>query len=386
MSLLQQAQQYIQQRFSDSESPVYPYHNWEHTEFVYNKAKEIIQAEGIDQETEEQILLATLFHDIGYLMDVATHEEKSAVVAKEWLGTHNYPTEKIDHVCRLILSTKNSEPTTTIEEKIMRDADISHLGTDYFWTFTARLRKEFEILQNTPITIKEWNIINAEFLESVEYQTSYGKLNWNPVKLEHLTQIRSTIKTGNKKKKEKEKKVSSIPEKGIETMFRVTLRNHINLSSIADSKANTLLSVNAIIISIVLSTMYPKLDNNPNLLYPMISMLITNAMTIVFSILSTLPSTTSGKISKELIVQKKGNLLFFGNFYRMNLDEFEWGINQLMKDREYLYGSLTRDLYFLGRVLNKKYRLLRTSYFVFLAGIFISIIVFAFNVRIGGPF
>ena len=47
-------------------------------------------------------------------------------------------------------------------------------------------------------------------------------------------------------------------------MFRVALRNHITLSDIADTKANILLSVNAIIISLVLSNLLPKLDNPSN--------------------------------------------------------------------------------------------------------------------------
>ena len=81
--------------------------------------------------------------------------------------------------------------------------------------------------------------------------------------------------------------------------------------------------------------------------------------------------------TKEDVANQKVNLLFFGNFHQMKLDEFEWAMNEMMKDRNYLYGSLTKDLYFLGLVLNRKYNILRLTYLVFIIGIIVSVIAFA---------
>ena len=68
----------------------------------------------------------------------------------------------------------------------------------------------------------------------------------------------------------------------------------------------------------------------------------------------------------------------------MKLDEFEWAMTEMMQDRDYLYGSLTKDLYFLGLVLNRKYSLLRTTYTVFMIGIVISVIAFAVAFKVSG--
>jgi hypothetical protein len=163
-------------------------------------------------------------------------------------------------------------------------------------------------------------------------------------------------------------------------MFRVALRNHLNLSKIADNKANTLISVNAIIISIVLSTLFPKMDNNPYLIYPGLTIIIFSIITILISILSTIPKTSHGVLSREEVLNKEGNLIFFGNFHKMPLDDYEWSIGELMKDRDYLYKSLTRDLYFLGKVLNRKYMLLRYSYYIFMIGLIASIVMFSVSV------
>lgn len=161
-------------------------------------------------------------------------------------------------------------------------------------------------------------------------------------------------------------------------MFRVTLNNHTKLSQIADSKANILLSVNAIIISIALSTLIPKLDSptNAHLIVPTFVMLMFSVISIIFAILSTRPKVTSGLFTRKDIEEKKVNLLFFGNFHKMPLDEYQWAMNVLMKDREYLYNSMIKDLYYLGLVLNRKYKLLRITYTVFMFGIITSVIAF----------
>ena len=93
---------------------------------------------------------------------------------------------------------------------------------------------------------------------------------------------------------------------------------------------------------------------------------------------------TQGKFTKEDVANKKVNLLFFGNFHKMKLDEFEWAMSEMMQDRDYLYSSLTKDLYFLGLVLNSKYNLLRVTYTVFMIGIIISVIAFAVAFQLSG--
>ena len=185
------------------------------------------------------------------------------------------------------------------------------------------------------------------------------------------------------KKKKKKKSKKEKPDRGIDTLFRVTLSNHTRLSGIADSKANILLSVNAIIISIALSSIIPKLDSprNTHLIVPTFVLLMFSVVSIIFAILSTRPKVTRGVFTRQDIEDKKVNLLFFGNFYKMPLEEYEWAVNEMMKDNEYLYNSMIKDLYFLGLVLEKKYKLLRITYNIFMVGLIVSVIAFviAFN-------
>ena len=97
---------------------------------------------------------------------------------------------------------------------------------------------------------------------------------------------------------------------------------------------------------------------------------------MVYATLSNRPKITEGKVTRESIKQRKANLLFFGNFYNMSLDEFQWGVNEMLKDPEYLYGSMSRDLFFLGKVLAHKYQYLSICYNTFMYGLIVSIAAF----------
>jgi hypothetical protein len=172
---------------------------------------------------------------------------------------------------------------------------------------------------------------------------------------------------------------NSSPERGIQTFYRVALRNHIKLSDIADTKANILLSVNAIIISVVLANLLSKLDSNPFLVWPTAIFVVSSTITMVLAVNATRPNVTRGEFTKEDVENKSVNLTFFGNFHKMELSQYQWAIDELIKDKDYVYSSLTKDLYFLGKVLDRKYRILRVTYTIFVLGIIISIVAFGIS-------
>ena len=137
-----------------------------------------------------------------------------------------------------------------------------------------------------------------------------------------------------------------------------------------------MISVNAIILSIILSVLFRKFETDPQLVIPALVLMFTSLSTIVFSILATRPNISKGKFTEEDIKNRQTNLLFFGNFHGMGVDNYLWGMKEMMKDGNYLYDSLIKDIYFLGVVLGKKYKLLRISYTIFMFGLIISIFLF----------
>lgn len=166
-------------------------------------------------------------------------------------------------------------------------------------------------------------------------------------------------------------------ERGISTVFRIMAQNQANLSQMADAKANILISVNSIILTIVISVLFTKLENNPNLQIPVILLVVVCVTAIVFSILATRPNVNHGTFTQEDIHNKRTNLLFFGNFYKMSLPDYDWAMLEMLNDKNYLYSSIVKDNYFLGVVLAKKYRFLRYAYNIFMFGLILSMIAFA---------
>ena len=148
----------------------------------------------------------------------------------------------------------------------------------------------------------------------------------------------------------------------------------------ADHKANILISVNSIIISVILSVLLRKLEEETYLVIPTIIFLLVAVTTIVISILATRPKMSGGEFTVEDIKQKKTNLLFFGNFYKATYDQYNTAMREMMLDTDYLYGSLIKDIYYLGVVLGRKYKLIRLAYNIFMIGIIVSVLAFAIAV------
>jgi len=192
-----------------------------------------------------------------------------------------------------------------------------------------------------------------------------------------LNKLVRELSEENKKLKDKIKK-AKLPGRGVESMFRLTARNQINLSSIADNKANILISINSLILTVLLTVGVSKIADYRQFTAPVVIFLATSLTTTVYAILSTRPKISSGKFRKEDILGQKVNLLFFGNFYKMDKEEYCWAIKEMMKDEDYLYSSLITDQYSLGKVISKKYILLRTAYTIFMFGITLATLVFIF--------
>ncbi|HEX3933807.1 MAG TPA: Pycsar system effector family protein, partial [Puia sp.] len=192
--------------------------------------------------------------------------------------------------------------------------------------------------------------------------------------VDHAKDAEASPKEKKDKKDKKDKKKD--PGRGIDTVFRITSTNNQKLSSQADSKAHILIQVNSIIISVLLSLLLRKIEDHTNLAIPATLLLSVNLVTIIFSILATRPHIPPGTFSKADLEEKKVNLLFFGNFYRMSLEQYASGMLMMMDDKDFLYGSLIRDVYFQGLALGKKYRWLRLSYNVFMYGLIASVVAF----------
>ncbi|NNJ88934.1 MAG: HD domain-containing protein [Eudoraea sp.] len=389
--IVEKTNNFVVDLLSKELDPKFLYHNLRHTQRVVKSTKELIEFNDLEEQDKEVLLLAAWLHDTGYTKGFEDHEEHSCTIARKFLKEHGYKTSLIEKVCDIILATKRGHEPSNILEEIIRDSDASHFGQKSYLATSELLREELDQLGIASYSPQEWREENIKmFRAEHRFYTDYAKENWQEGKdknIKKLVKEKKARKNLAKKEQLKAQFKSESPERGIQTMFRVTMRNHLKLSDIADTKANILLSVNAIIISLVLSNLIPKLDNPSNdyLIYPTGIFVVFSIASMIMSILATRPNVTRGEFTKEDVANKNVNLLFFGNFHKMKLQEYEWAIQELIQDKKYVYSSLTKDLYYLGVVLDRKYRLLRWTYTIFMIGMILSVIAFFIALKYYGP-
>ena len=413
-SLISAAEQYVVNFFSQKIGKEFTFHSFNHTREVVLHTELIAGNYELSEEDHTALLLAAWFHDTGYSAGLKKHhEEESQKIATEFLRKYNAPQPLIDKVNGCIIATRMPQSPSNLIEQIICDADLFHLGTKDFKERNKLLRQEINTLEEEKIGKKEWVNLNIEFLGRHRYFTDYAREMLEPVKRAHLADL---IEKAGKKKKVQEEKVSvnepelamnpvdtatkdsnpapppkpekkpKVPktERGVVAMFKIMSESHNNLSQMADSKANIMISVNTIVLSIMVSVLLGKLQFYPEFIIPTIILVVVCLSATVFAILATRPNISGGRFTREDIQNKQVNLLFFGNFFNMDLPDYDWAMKEMMKDKDYLYGSMIKDIYFLGVVLARKYRLLRISYSIFMYGLIGAIIAFGLTFIFAG--
>jgi predicted metal-dependent HD superfamily phosphohydrolase len=387
--LINKARVLAEAEFKKSAFDNRPFHNISHTLDVVKAAEEIGKQSELNEEELEAVIIAAWLHDIGYAEGAHEHERKAADRARTFLTELGAPPKMILEVTEAIMSTKVPQQPRSLIAKVLCDADLHHLSTEACQAKADDLREEWKNIDGKKLTENEWLQTNLQFLENHRYHTPYGQTILQQGKKKNIKKLRKLLNPEFSEKKfheledelvklrsklEKEKTLK--PDRGIETMFRTTSQNHLMLSQMADNKANILITINSIILSIVVSVLVRKLEENPNLTIPTIMLVVVCLSTTVFAILATRPNLSAGKFTRDDIRGKRTNLLFFGNFHAMNIEDYEWSMKEMMKDADYLYGSLIKDIYYLGKVLGKKYKFLRIAYNIFMFGFVLAILSF----------
>lgn len=375
--LVRQAKEYVRHLFETGFDEQYTYHNLEHTLRVTRKLKDLMDEAGVQGEEREDLILAALFHDTGFVKSYDDHEKYSKEIARKWLSERGLPEKRIKVIEGCIDATKMQHVPVNKLQMLLKDADTSSLGSQNFDDYTERLRKELNSVNLEEIDELGWDHINLQFLKEHKFYTKEARGRYLQNKKNNIKAIE--YKLGLRKPKTKKKKPQMVTigtSKSAQTQFKTALRNHIDLSAIADNKANTMLSVTSLIISLSLPFLGGSLPSNPHLLIPTLILLFVCVTAIIFATLATRPISMKGLSTMEDISKKRSNLFFFGNFFRMSFRDYEEGIKRVVSNDEYLDSAITRDLFFLGKALGRKYVYLRWCYNVFMFGIIAAVVAF----------
>ena len=194
---------------------------------------------------------------------------------------------------------------------------------------------------------------------------------------QRLAEEKARIKAEKKQAEKQAERETLNGNKSAQMIFKTALRNHIDLTSIADNKANLMLSINALIITVAMPLLAANVTEHAHLIYPVGVLLVTCVVSMVYATLATRPINTKGDTSLEQIKSTTSNLFFYGNFHKMGFKKYKEGVKIVMSSDEKLDDSIMSDLYYLGEALGKKFGLLRICYSIFMFGIISSVIIFS---------
>ena len=349
-------------------------HNYTFANAVASQVETIAAGENTSPEVLEHALLAAWLFPTGYLYDYREPARFSLELARQFFSQAGY--QEQEQVLNCILGLADSRPPESETERILSDAiqTVTYLQPGEQSLPLLRLEREFLLGQQ--YSKGEWAKILLEELLRVKLFTHYAQANFQPQLAQAIYNCRTVLEKQRNKEAaaDDNSRFGSMEEKtpvrGVQTFFRTNYRNHINLSAIADNKANIMISVNAILVSVLITFLsYRNIgENTPQILLPVVLFLVTGMASLIFAVLSARPKVTMLNQEGTPPEEVRRNVVFFGNFVNLQLDQFEEAMEEVFNDNELLYGNMVRDLYYLGKVLDKKYRYLSISYNIFMAG------------------
>lgn len=402
MEIVNRAQDYVKNLYATHPHELLLFHNYSYTSIVAKCARSIAQHEELGEENTQMLLISAWFINIGYIFDFVNHTKQTVKQLKAFTQEFDYPDDKTEIILNAVERVLKNEKLQNKVEKALSDANNSIFSSDDFLLWVKYHRQERNYFVKPKITRRSFWQTMIGVLKEHEYYTHSGRNLFNKGKSENIEKINlllaeeltselpknnlmviQDLKDELEKVKQKVEK-KSVSTRGHDSLYRITARNQINLSGIADNKANILISLNALIVSAVITFVFSQFNSFDYLLIPAIITVSFSLTAIAFAVIATRPHILPGTFRMKDFYDKKTNLIFYGNFYNMKYDEYDRAVRDMLQDQELLFSNLNRDQYELGKILGRKFRLLHYSYTIFLYGFIISafsfiVVLFYFN-------
>lgn len=379
-SLIKESERYISNLLEEQLPDGLFYHSFQHALRVKEHVEIIGSYTKLSEEELNIARLSALFHDTGFIHSIENHEAESIKIAKTYLKEKNIDLGIIDKVASAIAATKIPQSPKNKTEEVLCDADLMYIASEDCYEQYESMYEETMVF-NPSSNRNIFDLESLRFFAMHTYFTDYGKKVLQPKKELASKQIFERMKRRELRKSKKgsvlgtDNKVVNY-SRGVETIFRLTARNQINLNSIADNKANILISVNAIIISIIITMLATNFTNLQEGLIPILIFLLNSVVTVIIAILSTRPKLSKEEFTQEDLIDNKVDLIFFGNFIHMKYDEYLSAVKTMIENDEHLYSTMIKNQYSLGKILGRKFDLVKLAYNVFMIGIIATVIAF----------
>jgi predicted metal-dependent HD superfamily phosphohydrolase len=195
--IVKEAADFVTKLLTDKLPPAVTYHNLNHAREVYEGVTELGSNSSLSDEELEIIQIAAWFHDTGFIKGYVDHEYKSIEIAKEYLNNIRYPERKIGRIIDIIYMTELGNVPTNLSEKIIRDADVLHIGKDDFYVKSLNLKTEWESFEIKNYTEVEWLQSSLDFILRTDFFTDYARSKYESGRQENIVRLNAMINNHN---------------------------------------------------------------------------------------------------------------------------------------------------------------------------------------------
>ncbi|PHN08032.1 Pycsar system effector family protein [Flavilitoribacter nigricans] len=387
--LVEQARQYAWEMFEQHRVPRLVFHSFHFTSDLVDTVTLLSEKSAAPEAERELAQVAAWLLPTGYLINYQDPIHASEQQARTFLRQQNVEHYPEAPLAELIGRVMRKQKPQTLAEQLLSDAYQIVTFIDQYESRHGLIRLEQELMLQRRHNRLEWSQLELQELLGVRLYTPYARMHYEGQLAEHILGRKQRIEKLSRRESLEliANEGTAVPFQGLEggdtaraiqTFFRANYRNHINLSAIADNKANIMISVNSILISVLITFLsYRNIgENNPAILLPVVIFIVSGAASLIFAVLSARPKVTTLNHKGQPAQDTQKNIVFFGNFVHLDLDQYESAMDAIFRSDELMYGNLTRDLYYLGKVLDQKYRYLSVSYTIFMIGFVTTVLTF----------
>jgi hypothetical protein len=347
------------------------------------EAEKIAKVQNLEGMDYSNAMMIVCFRFAG-VTNFIEEEDTKYKLLQDFATQVNYPAEDLQNVETSIRNNaENNNPINHVEI-VAWDAIGSRFVLDDLVAQVSFLKEEMNRLNERQYSETEILLDFKEKFTHSNFITDFGKEHYNEKKERNLIRLIKRIQKLQplEVKSQKDNKLSlNLTNKETDDLFKLAFRNYVSLVSVADKKAGLLINVNSIIISVVIAFVIGRSDKYPFLLTPSFILLGVAFITILLSILASRPQRS------RLIQDKKSKsyqTFFFGSFDFIGSDFFkaDWNSYSIELDaflkggKESIYQEMYKETFNVRKVLGKKFSYLTVAYWVFLIGLFTSIIIF----------
>ena len=191
--IIEQVHEYVKDLLVNRLDSEHKFHNWNHTQEVVEETQHL---GGLCKLSDEDLVLlkiAAYFHDTGHVSCYTGHEEASADIASKFLSQFDVSKRELDKISGLIKSTKLTKSCSTLLQKVLHDADLSHIGKSYMEKRTNKLREEWEGCLEKKYKEKEWLVLQIDFLSNLRFYTEPAKKLYKETRKYHVEKLRKQL-------------------------------------------------------------------------------------------------------------------------------------------------------------------------------------------------